>query len=107
MGSSPENMCIGGDNIKTFYHGTSDVFDINKMILPPIQTGNFREEWRKINLDKVYFTSSQLSAENYAKKACKKYGGNPVIYIVKPIGQWFRRVDCEYISDRCLVIGTV
>ncbi len=90
--------------IKTFYHGTSDVFEICKMILPPNETGNLREDWRKKNLDKVYFTISQLSAEMYAKKACKKYGGNPVIYIVKPMGLWYHRVDTEYVAERALVI---
>ena len=93
--------------MKTFYHGTSDVFDIREVILPPLQTDNLREDWRKKNLDKVYFTSSQLSAYMYAKKACKKYGGNPIVYIVKPIGQWFHRADTEYIADKALVIGQV
>ena len=67
-----KNIKVGG-SIKTFYHGTSDVFSIKKMILPPNQTNNLREDLRKKNLDKVYFTSSQLSAEMYAKKACKKF----------------------------------
>lgn len=55
----------------------------------------------------MFFTSSLLSAENYAKKACKKYGGNPVIYIVKPIGQYFNRMDYEYIADKARVIGQI
>ena len=101
-------MNIGGDiYIRTFYHGTSDILDVKKMILPPIQTKNLREEWRKKYVDKVFFTTSLLSAENYAKKACKKYGGNPVVYIVKPIGQYFNRMDCEYIADKAKVIGQV
>ena len=56
-------------------------------------------------MDKVFFTTSLLSAENYAKKACKKYGGAPVIYMVKPIGQYFNRIKCEYIADKARIIG--
>lgn len=77
------------------------------MILLPIQTKNLREKWRKKYVDKVFFTTSLLSAENYAKKACKKYGGNPVIYIVKPIGQYFNRIDHEYIADKARIVGQV
>ena len=61
-----------------FYHGTSDVFDI-KELLPAIETGNLREEWRKKLTNKVFFTNSLLSAEVFAKKAAQKYGGNPVV----------------------------
>jgi len=44
----------GGDiYIETFYHGTSDTLDVSKIILPPIQTKNLREEWRKKYIDKV------------------------------------------------------
>ena len=74
------------------------------MILPPNQTGILREDWRTKNLNKVYFTSSQSSAMMYAKKACKKYGGTPIVYIVKPLGQWFHRMDTEYIADKALVL---
>ena len=87
-----------------FYHGTSDVFDIKQWILPASQTNNLREEWRKKNIDKVYFTDSLLSAQMYAKKACRKYGGNPIVYVVRPIGQWFHRIDTEYIADKALVL---
>lgn len=93
--------------IETFYHGTSDVLNVKKIILPPNQTKNLREEWRKKYIDKVFFTTSLLSAENYAKKASKKYSGNPIIYIVKPIGQYFNRIDCEYIADKTRVVGQV
>ena len=80
---------------------------MKKIILPPNQTNNLREEWRKKHVDKVFFTTSLLAADNYAKKACKKYGGNPVIYIVKPIGQYFNRMNSEYIADKARVIGQV
>lgn len=55
----------------------------------------------------MFFTTSLLSAEKYAKKACKKYGGNPVVYLVKPIGQYFNRMNSEYIADNAVVVGQV
>ena len=55
----------------------------------------------------MFFTTSLLSAENYAKKACKKYGGDPVVYLVKPVGQYFNRIDSEYIADKAVIIGQV
>ena len=91
--------------MRTFYHGTTDVFKINRVLLPPVITDNKREEWRKKYTDKVLFTDSLLSASMYAKKACKKYGGNPIVYIVKPIGQYFNTVNTEYIADKALIVS--
>lgn len=88
-----------------FYHGTSDALHIGKLILPPVITENLREDWRTKYRDKVFFTTSLLSAEMYAKKASKKYGGKPVVYRVRPLGQYFRTVNNEYIADRALVLG--
>lgn len=93
--------------MRTFYHGTSDALDIGKVILPPVITNNLREDWRKSNLNKVYFTDSQLSAQKFAWKACQKYGGEPIVYIVRPIGQYFHRVNNEYIADKMRVVGQV
>ena len=91
--------------MRTFYHGTTDVFKINRVLLPPVITDNKREEWRKKYTDKVFFTDSLLSASMYAKKACKKYGGNPIVYIVKPIGQYFNTVNTEYSADKALIVS--
>ena len=88
----------------TFYHGTSDVFGIENYILPAIETGNLREEWRIKNCNKVYLTDSLLSAWQYSKKACQKYGGNPVVYVVDPVGQFFKRRNTEYIADKAKII---
>lgn len=82
------------------------VWDQN-ILSRPTQSGNLREEWRKNNRNKVYFTDSLLSASMYAKKACKKYGGAPIVYVVKPVGQYFRRVDTEYIADKARIVGIV
>lgn len=93
--------------MREFYHGTTDKLPIQKILLPPTITDIQREEWRKKYVDKVFFTDSIVSANMYAKKACKKYGGNPVIYIVKPIGQFFNTISTEYIADKALVVNTV
>ena len=91
--------------MKTFYHGTTDLIPIRKMLLPPVITEVKREEWRKKYVDKVFFTASVPSATMYAKKACEKYGGNPVVYMVKPIGQCFNTINAEYIADKALILG--
>ena len=92
------------NNKLTFYHGTTDVFNIKRIILPPTYTNNLREDWRKKYLNMVFFTTSLLSALKFARKACKKYGGNPVIYEVNPIGQYFNTTYGEYISEKALII---
>ena len=89
-----------------FYHGTCDAFDM-KEILPPIETGNQREEWRKKLTNKVFFTNSLLSAENYAKKAAAKYNGKAVVYRVRPIGEVWHVNTNEYVADKALIIGRV
>ena len=91
----------------TFYHGTTDIFNINKVLLPPIYTNNIREDWRKKYRNYVFFTTSSLSASKFARKACEKYGGNPVIYEVRPIGQYFNTIHGEYISEKALVVREV
>lgn len=91
----------------TFYHGTSSALPIKKFILPPVYTQNKREHWRKKYSDKVFFTNSILSAEKFARKACNVYGGEPVVYEVKPIGMWFNTINTEYIADKALVLSTI
>ncbi len=89
-----------------YYHGTSDVFDM-KEILPAIETGNLREDWRKKLTNKVFFTDSLLSAEKFAKKAAMKYGGNPVVYEVKPVGDVWHVNTNEYVADKARIIMRV
>ena len=87
----------------TFYHGTSDVFDITR-ILPPLVTGNKREAWRKKYTNKVFFTTSLLSAKGYAKKACSRFGGEPIVYVVRPVGDtWYVNTN-EYVSDEAEIV---
>lgn len=95
------------NNKLIFYHGTTDEFNINKVLLPPIYTNNLREDWRKKYRNMVFFTTSPLSASKYARKACSKYGGNPVVYEVKPIGRYFNTTNGEYISEKALIVKKV
>lgn len=88
-----------------YYHGTSTIFNIHRVILPPAITGNLREDWRKANLNQVYVTDSLLSAQKFAYKCADKYGGSPIVYKVKPIGNLWRRKDTEYLADKALILG--
>lgn len=69
-----------------FFHGTTPELGIKEKILPPGQTGRLSESGRKKNLDKVFFTVDKSSALIYARKAVKRFGGNPVILTVEPVG---------------------
>lgn len=93
--------------MKTFYHGTSDAMPICKVILPPVQTSYKREDWRQKFTDKVFFTDSVKSASMYAKKACQKYGGNPIVYVVRPVGEIFHINKAEYIADKAIVCSAI
>ena len=89
-----------------FYHGTTTVFNLMKgdTLLPAIITGNLREDWRKKHIDKVFFTNSLLSAEKFAKKAANKYGGKPIVFIVKPEPPYYHINTNEFIADRAIII---
>ena len=90
-----------------YYHGTTDAFNIKRVLLPPTYTKNLREDWRKKYRNMVFFTTSLLSASKFARKACDKYGGNPVIYEVRPIGQYFNTIQGEYIGERAKIVRVV
>ena len=91
----------------TYYHGTSTTFNIGQVLLPPIFTGNLREDWRKNNQDVVYMTTSLDSAKRYAKKACEKCGGEPVIFEVRPIGWCSNRVNQEYVAEKAKILRRI
>ena len=88
-----------------FYHGTSDILGIEDTLLPPIYTNILREDWRKKNQDVVFLTISRLSAERYARKACTKFGGSPIIFKAVPIGDCFNIYTNEYIAEMAKIIG--
>jgi hypothetical protein len=91
--------------IMIFYHGTSNTLQIDKILLPPYITYTKREEWRNKFDDKVFITNSIKSAIMYAKKACQKYGGKPVVYQVEPKGCVLNMGNAEYICDKAIIIG--
>ena len=92
-----------------YYHGTTDKFFISNEILPPIITGNLREESRNKYQDKVFLTTSLLSAQYFAYKACQKYSGHGIIYEVEPIGiMYYPNPNTnEYIVDKAKIIKIV
>ena len=90
-----------------FYHGTTSKFEINGMILPASVTGIKRESWRTKHIDEVFFTISKCSAYMYAKKACEKYGGEPVVYAVKPIGRYYNTVNNEFAAPKAIIVEKI
>jgi hypothetical protein len=88
----------------TFYHGTS-IAGLRE-ILPPAETNNLREDFRRKFRDCVFVTPLRKSAETYARKCALKFGGKPVVYEVKPINPIEINVS-QYICDKALVIQEV
>ena len=70
--------------MKTFYHGTSTALNLGHVLLPANETNVLREDFRKKLRNVVFITTSKVSAERYAKKAVQRFGGEPVVYTVKP-----------------------
>lgn len=68
-----------------FYHGTSSLADIGDKILPPDQHSfGINEQGRTKHAQKVFFTTVKGYAEAYARTACKRVGGTPIVYEVLP-----------------------
>lgn len=99
----------GGDGKENqaFYHGTSDALQIEDMILPAAFTGRLREEWRMKLVDKVFLTNSVRSAKQYAKKAAAKFGGEPIVYLVKPIGELWELGQSEFVADAAEIVSVL
>ena len=72
-----------------YFHGSTDAVlkDGEYVLLPPSVTGVIQEEGRKKNLDKVFFTADYGLAKIYAGRARQRFGGNPVVYRVIPMGK--------------------
>ena len=64
-----------------YYHGTSTVFGRLTKILPACETNNKREDFRVGKDNFIWLTISPISAYRYAQKCCKKFGGEPVVYL--------------------------
>jgi hypothetical protein len=91
-------------NLK-FYHGSSDAI-INTQgirLLPPNITNLISEKGRKKNLNKVFFTTNRKYANIYAGRAVQRFGGNPLVLRVIPMGSIEKIHDQEgqsvYYSD--------
>ena len=66
---------------KIFYHGTSSNANIGDVILPPeAHKFGVNEPGRTKNLDKVFFTTLPDYALTYARRACSRMGGVPVLF---------------------------
>ena len=86
-----------------YYHGTSSSLDVGSYLLPSINTDVLREDFRSKLRDVVFVTSSVVSAEKYEKKAVERFGGDPVVMVVSPIGS--RRINNnEYVCDKAIVL---
>ena len=86
-----------------FYHGTTTNIKVNKVLLPPNETGILREDFRKNLQDKVFVTISKSSAIKYAKKAAERFGGEAIIYTVKPDYYSLIKKGTEYICNKAFV----
>lgn len=87
----------------TYYHGTS--IPGLRVILPPIDTDVLREDFRRNFLDCVFVTPLKKSAEAYARKCAAKFGGNPVVYEVKPVNPTNINT-AQYICDKAFVVNS-
>jgi hypothetical protein len=88
-----------------FYHGTSTTLDFYDL-QPSVVSGVLREE-RSRNLDVVFLTRSKVSAEFYAKKACAKFGGEPVVYLAIPQGDYIEFGNNEVMCDWATLVEVV
>ena len=87
----------------TYYHGTS-IPGLTE-ILPPVETGYLREDFRHKFLDYVFVTQLKKSAETYARKCAAKFGGQPVVYEVKPVNP-ININTAQYICDKAFVVSS-
>ena len=87
----------------TYYHGTS-IPGLTE-ILPPVETGYLREDFRNKFRDCVFVTQLRKSAEAYARKCAAKFGGQPVVYEVRPVNPSEINVS-QYICDKAIVLNS-
>ena len=87
----------------TYYHGTS-IQGLTE-ILPPSETNILREDFRQGYRDCVFITPLRKSAEMYARKCALKFGGQPVIYEVRPINPHEINTS-QYVCDKAIVLNS-
>lgn len=91
---------------EVYYHGSSSIIKVGDKILPAIETGNIREDWRKKQRDVVFYTNSLIQAQRYAWKDSLRTGDDPIVYIVEPDYETHHKIhNGEFIADSCVVVG--
>jgi len=95
----------------SFYHGTSTKAGITGKLVPPCQhTFGINEQGRIKHENKVFFTTHKSYALSYAKGACKRVGGEPVVYEVlsnKPKLMSKTNYCDVYFDNEVIVLGEV
>lgn len=93
-----------------YFHGTSSALGITDTLQPPAKSDRLSEVGRKKNLDKVFFTRDAKSAEIYAKKAVKQFGGEPIVYMIRPVGEITVVQDTPgttvFMADSATIVGS-
>lgn len=102
-----DNLLNNYNKYGILYHGTSST-KITNEILPSTTTNVIQEKTRQKNLDKVFFSPSEKSANIYAGRAYNVYGGVKKVFKVIPIGTVEIINDSKgtevYMADKALVI---
>lgn len=89
---------------KVFLHATNDTYNLTQ-ILPPSLPIEYTEAWKNEHKDKVWVTTSILTAINVSAQIVLRYGGKPRIYIVRPDMESLQLIDGnEYICDSAEVL---
>lgn len=87
----------------TFYHGSSTISSDDNFLIPPNKTGIIQERGRLKNLDKVFFTMDEGTANIYAGRSLNQNGGVKRIFRVIPIGDIYKINDLTYCADSAYI----
>lgn len=85
-------------------HGTSTALNLGHVLLPANATNVLREDFRKKLRNVVFITTSKVSAERYAKKAVQRFGGEPVVYTVKPDFASLIQNGTEWTTEKAYIL---
>lgn len=85
-----------------YYHGITNILPIKNYILPSTYTNILREDRTK-NTNYVFATQSVKSAQYYAKLACNKFGGKPIVYEIRLINE-VEGHNGEWLCDKAKIL---